>query len=267
MHAIATRLIRAADLSHAEVLTRPAFKSAELVQAVQNARTNLLDAKAVVLATRGKAEKIKARKTVQRAATALAVAEAAVLREARGEVGAPAVQREAIVAQSVEYRDQDGMLAIGDVVLREARIEMAPTKRAELQGALERLFRRETITRRHYLAAKRYRSAWEAAGRDAFPIGLGGGEGGRSAPQSGNRRIENAVGCTIQLTAARRAIGKFGTGFVEHIVIHDFTIAAWAVKQGESEHVAKGVLMMILERLAEHWDDERVQSDKIDIDL
>ena len=90
------------------------------------------------------------------------------------------------------------------------------------------------------------------AGRDAYPIGLGG-DGGRGAPQSGNRRVEQAIAAGGDLDRARRVVGIFGTGLLEHIVVHDLTLAGWAEKKGESEHVAKGILVMVLERLAEHW--------------
>lgn len=221
-----------------EVLGGSAFVLPRLRLAVDQARRVLADAKRRVPQAPDKAALRKARKAVSAASAALAKAEAAVVAEERGEAAAPAVRRDQI--------------AQGAVLLREPQVQVVG-KRAELTPALERLFHRDTLTRAEYLAGRRYRDAYEAAGLDLYPIGLGG-EGGRAPPQSGNRRIEQSVASSTELQAGRACIGQMGTALLEHIVVDGLTIAAFAEKKAESEHVVKGFLKMVLIRLSEFWE-------------
>ena len=221
-------------------LTRPAFTEAKLLRDVQDARDALDRARVARTLGKSKNEKQRLGRAVSASGKALTVAEQALAAERRAAPYAEAVQRQAVVSDT-------------GTVLRDPRIVVSSGKRAELQRALEWLLKRNTIDEKAYRAARRYRNAWERAGRDAYPIGLGGGAGGRSAPQSGNRRVEEAAASSADLSGARRAIGVFGSGMLEHIVVHDLSLDAWAEKQGVSNHVAKGVLIMVLERLAEHW--------------
>ena len=66
--------------------------------------------------------------------------------------------------------------------------------------------------------------------------------------------MEQAVGNSNALTKARKAVGMFGTAMLEHIVVEGLALDAWAEKKSMCAHVAKGILIMVLERLAEHWD-------------
>lgn len=228
------------DAPAEDPLVRQAFVLAQMAQAVEQARHALYDAKQAMLTTSGKAAKQAARNTVRLASRALSEAEAALVREKQEELVAPAVQR--------------GEIKRDDVVIREARLVVTQGRRAELMPALERLRARDAISKRCYHAGRWYREIWEMAGMDAFPVGLGG-DGGRTAPASGNRRIEDAIGSSADLDSARRAIGVFGTAMLEHVVIEGLTLAAWAERKAVSEHVAKGMFVMVLEQLAEHRGD------------
>lgn len=226
------------DAPAEDSITRPAFVQAGLARAVDQARQRLQDARQAVLTTSGKLAKQAARNTVRLASRALAEAEAAKVREGQGEQASPAVQRAEI--------------ASGGVVIREARVVVTQGRRADLQPPLERMYSRDEITKREYHAARRYREAWELAGLDAYPVGLGG-DGGRTAPASGNRRIEDAIGSSADLDSARRAIGTFGTGMIEYVVVEGYTVGAWAARNRRTTQAAMGVLSMVLQRLAEHW--------------
>jgi hypothetical protein len=240
-------------------LSRHAFRDERLAQDILDARAALVAARATVMVARGKMGKVAARRAVRVAAAALSDAEGALAAETVGERLAPATQRYASVQRDAlvwEDRDDGSKVQVRrDIVLRETRVTVGPNRRPELQPALERLDSRGAITPRCYRAGRRYREAWEQAGRDAYPVSQIGDSGcGGSDPTQGNRRIENAVGSSIALSGARRAIGVFGTAMLEYVIIEGLTLSAWAEKQGESEHVAKGILQMVLERLAEHWD-------------
>ena len=237
---------------------RPAFYRKQLAQAIVTARIRLQAARAAVMVARGKMAKIDARRAIRVASAALADAEAALVKEDMADRVAEQVQRHEIVRRGAVVWEKDAsgkrVQVQRDVVYREPRVEVSGSKRAELQPALERLKSRGAISIKCYKAGRRYREAWEKAGLDAFPCCLGASEGARSAPGSGNRRIEDAVGSSIALSDARRAVGVFGTAMLEHLIVEGLTISSWAEKRGESEHVGKGILIMVLERLAGHWD-------------
>ena len=233
-------------------LALPAFTDAALAEAVRLARVRHQDAKAAVLTVRGKVGRKAASRAVGQAARAVADAEAAIVRETQGEEAAPAVQR--------------GEVMQGNTVLREPRLVVTPGRRAELQPALERLLNRGAISNYLYKAARRYRHACERAGRDAYPISLSNPDGGRSPPSSGNRRIEEALGSPLERDAARRAVGVFGTALLEHVVMEDLTLASWAERKGVSEHVAKGMFVMVLERLGEHWAAVRAAQEQVEVE-
>lgn len=240
-------------------LSRHAFAEELLAQNIVAARAALDAARSDVRMARGKKAKIEARRAVRVASMALGRAESALATERTGEKLSPAVQRQASVqpdALVMETREDGSEIQVRrDIVLRETRVSIGPNKRPELQPALERMKVRNLITPRCYRAGRRYREAWEQAGRDAYPVSQIGDSGSIGGdPTGGNRRIENAVGSSVALSGARRAIGVFGTAMLEYIIIEGMTISAWAEKQAKSEHVAKGILEMVLERLAEHWD-------------
>lgn len=230
------------DAPAEDPLARKAFVLAQMAVRINQARQHLQDARQAVLTTSGKAAKQAARNTVKLASRELSEAEAALVRENRGEQLAPAVQR--------------GEIASDDAVLRHPRMIVGRTRQVELQPALERLYRREHITLTEYRAARRYREAWEMAGKNAYPIGLRE-DAGRSTPVSGNHRIENGIGSNVVLDGARRAIGVFGTGLLEHLVIEGLTLGSWAERRGCTPAEAAGAFRMVMTRLAEHWRDER----------
>ena len=200
----AVRLAPAPDPMETE-----AFRLPGLHRRVERAKAAHVAALAVMAASRGKgaAGVNAARKRLRTAHQVLTRAQAALKAEMEGEAAAPAVQRIAI----------DG--------IREPRVEMAG-KRAEIVTPLDRLLKRRTITPRQHAAGLRYRRAWEMAGMDAYPIGLGEGVGG--TPCSGNRRVEDAVGAGYELDRLRAMLTGQGAHLVEHVVVHDLDVSGWA---------------------------------------
>lgn len=221
------------DLREHDPFLRPAFAEAALERGVQQARAVLHEARAAALAARGKADRANARKSVKQAAQALGQAEAALAAEQRGEDLAPAVQRRDQV--------QDG------VVLREARVATQGGKRLALVDPLDRLFRRGSITAQQRVAGLRYRHAWEMAGHGAYPTGLDPDAGGRSPPQSGNRRIEAAVGSARELDRLRGMLGSTGTSLLEHVAVEGLAVDGWAMRHRVNAQVALGMLLMALD--------------------
>ena len=244
-----------------EPISRPAFIASTLDARISESRAMLLQAKNAVRYAATRADKDVARRAVKASATALAVAEAARAAEEHGEKVAPSVQRRehGRTMSTVIGRSECGAPIRGDrhVVIREPRVAVtsgADGKRAELQSAIALLFKRGSLDARTFRAAQRYRRAWETAGMDAYPIGMAGGDGGHCAPGSGNRRIEDAVGSSEALQAARHAVGMFGAALLDHVVVHELTVSSWAQRHDSSPAEGMGYLKMVLVRLAEHWE-------------
>ena len=213
---------------------RQAFALAHLAAAVEDARLIVERQRAVLHAARG-ADKAQARRAFKRAQGALAEAERALSAEHRGERFAPAVQRQTITH--------------GDVVLREARV-IQHGKSIALVSALDRLRTKSSITDAQHAGGRRYLYAYEMAHMDSFPIGLGEGAGGGS-PSGGNRRIENAVGASADLRALRTVLGRYGVGLIEHVVVHDLDVSAWAERHAMDRKGAMGQLQLLLGMLAD----------------
>ena len=222
----------------AHPLARVAFIDTTLALDVAAARMALKDARQAPCNVGTKADRLAARKGIQQAAAALSAAEGAVAAEDRGELAAPLVQRQDHV--------MDGVL------LREARVVEVAGKRMALVHPLDRMLARRSIDAAQCAAGHRYRHAWEMAGRDAYPIGLSGGEAsGRTAPGSGNWRIEAAVGCGVDLAQMRAALGTAGVGLVEHVAVHELDLAGWASRQKLNPQVVTGMFSFALTLLAE----------------
>lgn len=196
-------------------MTTPAFRVAALRQGVATLERAVVRAKGVLDAAMGKAARDGVQRGLRLASGKLATARAKLAAEERGEQAAPAVQREEIGA---------------DVVLREPRVMLPDGARPVLVFPPDRLFARRSIDAKQLAAARRYRRAYEAAHRDAYPISMGESTGG-VAPGSGNRRIEEPVGASAELARMRAVLPPRMLNLVEHVVVHEGTIEAWAARQ------------------------------------
>ena len=210
-----------------------AFREARLAGLVAMARTSVERAKTVFAGARGDTKAV-ARRELKRAQTLLSRAETALKAEQQGEAIGPAVQRQTIVDR--------------DVILREPRIVMHG-KSVALVSALDRMFNRNSIDAEQHAAGRRYREAYEKAGMDAFPIGLGEGIGG--TPCSGNRRVEEAVGSSQELSRLRSFLSSHEISLVEHVVLHDLHLESWGIERCLNRHNVMGFLKAALWRLAE----------------
>lgn len=206
-----------------------AFREARLSGFVTSSRLAVDRARAVLAAARGDTKAV-ARRELKRAQTLLSRAEGALKAEQQGEAIGPAVQRQTIVDR--------------DVVLREPRI-VNHGKSVTLVTALDHLRNRSSITDEQHAAGKRYRAAWELAGMDMYPIGLGEGIGG--TPCSGNRRIEEAVGSSRELSRMRAVlVNSYCIALAEHVAIYDLNVSAWGEMHGINPQYAMGQLQIVL---------------------
>lgn len=214
-------------------LDTSAFRLAGLRRRRDQCRVALTAAKAVMAAARGKAATKDARRRLKVAEMAMTRAETRLRDEIRGETLAPAVQRDEIAHEVLGWEGEGWKTRVrtrSTVVLREPRVDVG--KRVELVSPLDRLLKRESITLEQHRAGKAYRDAWETSGMDAYPVGLGEGIGGM--PGSGNRRIEDAVGAGAALSAMRARLSLQGVNLVEHVVVHELDVAAWAARRTEA---------------------------------
>lgn len=212
---------------------REAFRTARLTELVSASQAAVERARAAFQAARGPAKAV-ARRELKRAQTLLTRAEHGLKNEQQGEVGGPAVQRQTIVDR--------------DVILREPRI-VTHGKSVALVSALDRMLSRGSLDLAQHAAGKRYREAHEKAGMDAYPIGLGEGIGG--TPCSGNRRVEEAVGSSQELSRLRSFLSSHEISLVEHVVLHDLHLESWGIERCLNRHNVMGFLKAALWRLAE----------------
>ena len=233
-------------------LDRQAFRTASLEAAIQDAKDALARADCAKRANADVRDRHKHRRAVDRARRLLTEAERALADEVRGAGVADAVLREDQVISGV--RDVDG----NPVVLREAQVMVTRDQRVHQVTALDRLARAGSITARQYAAGVRYRDAWEAAGLDQFPIGLGGDDGGgMGVPSSGNRRVEAGAEAARTLDLMRAMLPLAGVNLIEHVIVQGLTVTSWALRQvsatrtGMNPSVAMGHLCMALDVLAE----------------
>lgn len=236
----------------ADPLDRQAFRVQALEAAVQEARDAVARADCAKRANKDVRDRHKHRRAVDRATRALTAAERALADEQRGAAVTDAVLREDQVVPGA--RDEDG----NPVVLRPARIVVRPDARAEVVTVLDRLAKAGSITRRQHAAGVRYRDAWEAAGLDQFPIGLGGDDGGgKGVPSSGNRRVEAGAEGARTLDLMHGVLPLASVNMLDHVIIQGLTVTSWALRQvsdtrtGMNPSVAMGRLCGALDVLAE----------------
>lgn len=239
-------VMRDAVPENPDPLNRGAFRLEALSQAVTDARDELDRGKCNVRLAIGRPAKDKARRACAKLSRALGAAEHALVLEEKGAEMADTVMR---TDQVQRGGHMDG------VVLREASVIVTVRGRIEQMTALSRLLKYHSIDARQYAAGVRYRAAWEAAGLDQFPIGMIG-DGGRSAPSSGNHRVENAAGSSALLDRMRRLVGPNATNLLDAVIIQGRDVRGWAASQvtdtrtGLDPSVAIGRLQMALDVLA-----------------
>ncbi len=221
-----------------------AFREAVMAKAVQDARDALARADCDMRTTVGKVFRERTRRVKMRCQRALADAEKSLQAEVRGEALADAVLRQ----DQVEI-GQNGI----PISLREARVVVRDGKRAEVVTALDWLLSRKSIDGIAHAGGVRYRTAYEAAHLDMYPIGLGGDEAGsKGVPSSGNRRIEHAVAQSRDLDAMRSLLAPDALAVVEAVVIEGRDVRGWAASRvtgkrtGTDPAIAMGTLKTAL---------------------
>lgn len=226
---------------------REAFRVARLSELVAEAKALVEKARATFASARGPGKAV-ARRELKRAQMILNRAEQGLKAEQQGEIAGPAVQRYEITERKMIVNEA-GTREMGDVILREPRI-VTHGKSVTLVTALDHLRNRSSITDDQHAAGKRYRVAWESAHMDMFPIGLGEGIGG--TPCSGNRRVEESLASSQELSRMRAVlVSSYCIELVEHVAVEGLTVAAWGEARGIHPQAAMGQLQVLLGMLAQ----------------
>ncbi len=225
---------------------REAFRVARLSELVSEAKALVERTRVSFAAARGQTKAV-ARRELKRAQIILNRAEQGLKAELQGEVAGPAVQRHGISERKPIVNEQGGR-EMGEVILREPRI-VTHGKSVTLVTALDHLRNRSSITDDQHAAGKRYRAAYELAGLDAYPVGMGEGIGG--TPCSGNRRIEEALGSSWELQRMRTVlVNGYCIGLIEHVAVHDGDVSSWAERHGKDRKGVMGQVQLLLGMLA-----------------
>lgn len=264
--------VAASKATAEDPLSREAFRATRLAQAVQDTAHAYQATRTAYRAAEGKAPKARARAVLRRAQRAYDAALAAQQAEERAEQVVPAVLRQEHVQRDARWKVRDGVdldgrerfvTETGDVVLRQPVVER---ERGSLvrSNPLQRMHERgrhgsrsePLVTLRHVDAGRRYEAAWYLAGAGLYPVALDpeGTGNGQSRTKGGNVRVEQAAGSSADLDGARHAVGMFGAALLDHVVLEGRDVQDWARRKGVRHEVALGMLVMVLDRLAEHWE-------------
>lgn len=204
-----------------------------LLRIVADAQAAHTKARAARLRTSPGPDRVRARAALDRAQRHLHAAQLALAEEQRAAPMAETVLRDEHV-----HTDAGGV----PVLLREPRVVVPPAAAAFRTRALDRMRDRGTLDAIAHEGGMRYLRAAEAAGRDLTPIGFGDGTGG-GTPSGGNRRVEQPAANSAMLAHLRGHLSAELVGLVEHVVVQDLAVDAWANDRGMNRERAAGMLM------------------------